>query len=229
MTASTTREAKAVEAALAREAEGEATPAAVEMHDDKTRENRTPAFSRMRMDWNTEDAGVLRQIQDVADSRVAVMFTDAYQILNDLFEIVRTPLTNDDGEILVDRHGWPRWERTQSGRFIEDWDALGHKAREEFLFQITTRLFDWEQRKAESWAEAMFAKAQWEERFAITFFETPEGGRKTDEAMTQRARLGSREERYFALFEAAVSRKVDALVESMTRIAQRLKDSLYGG
>lgn len=73
----------------------------------------------------------------------------------------------------------------------------------------------------------MFSKAQWEERFALAFNDTTAGGRKTDEAMTQKARAGSRDERYFAIFESLYSRKADALVRSLERLGQRLKDSLY--
>lgn len=222
------REAKAVEAAVAREIEGAETPAEVEVHEDKTKEMRTPGFSRMRFDWNGPDATVMQTILQVADDRVAVAFTDAYQIMNDIYEIVRVKKVDPEtGEVVTGRHGWPLWETTDSGRFVEDYGRLGEKERDTFMFQIVTRLFDWEQRSAEHWAEAMFAKAQWEERFAISFSDTSEGGRKTDEAMTQRGRLGSREERYFALFEAAVSRKSEALVKSMERISQRLKDSIY--
>lgn len=223
----TEREAKAVEAAIEREQEGADQPAEVRVHEDETKEMRTPGFSRMRFDWG-EHASMMQMILQVADDRVAVAFTDAYQIINDIYEIVREKSYDPQtGEIRVDRHGWPIWERTESGRYVEDYSRLGIKEREEFLFQITTRLFDWEQRAAEHWAEAMFAKAMWEERFALSFMDTSEGGRKTDEAMTQRGRLGSREERYFALFESAVSRKVDAIVKSLERLSQRLKDSLY--
>lgn len=218
---------KAVQAAIERTAEEHETPAEVDPHDDRTKENRTPGFSRMRFDWHGQDAQVMSTILQVADDRVLVLFPDAYQILNDLYAIVREPDHDEDGVMLTDRHGWPLWKRSQSGLFIEDWERLGHKDRETFLFRISTRLFDWEQKAADRWTEAMFAKAMWEERFAHAFFENEEGGRKTDEAMTQRARRGSREERYFALFESAISRKADALVRSLERLAQRLKDSLY--
>ena len=219
---------RAVEAALAKEGEGAEQPAEVEMHDDKTREMRTPGFTRMRFEWAPQDQSVITMIKQRADDHVAMAFTGCYQILNDIYGIVRQQAADEKtGELLTDRHGWPVWAKTPSGRFIEDYEQLGHKERENFLFQIATHMFDWEQKQAEAWAEAMFAKAQWEERYAISFTDDSLGGRKTDEAMTQRARTGSREERYFALYESAISRKIDALVKSMDRIQQRLKDSLY--
>lgn len=224
----TVAEEKAVEAAIEKASEDADKTAEVEMHEDRTKEMRTPGFSRMRTDWHGPDAHMIATILETADNRVLVNFSDAYQIMNDLYDVVRVRRADPKtGEELTDKHGFPVWETSPSGRYIEDYSKLGIKEREEFLFQITARLFDWEQRAADAWGEAMFAKAQWEERFAIAFSDTSEGGRKTDEAMTQRGRLGSRDERYFAIFESLYSRKADALVKSLERLSQRLKDSMY--
>jgi hypothetical protein len=218
---------KAVQAAIDKEIEGHETPAEVDLHDDRTREMRTPGFSRMRVDWNGPDATVIAAVIKMADDRVAVKYTDAYQIMNDLYMIVRLPMADQQtGEIITNRHGWPEWERTESGRYVEDYSRLGIKEKDDFLMQITTRLFDWEQMAAENWAEAMFAKAQWEERFSTAFTNPAEGTRRTDEGLTQHARYDSREERYFAIFESLVSRKSDALVKSMERIALRLSQTI---
>jgi hypothetical protein len=46
------------------------------------------------------------------------------------------------------------------------------------------------------------------------------------EDRTQNGHLGAREERYLAIFLAARSRKAEALVKSMDRIGQRLKDTI---
>jgi hypothetical protein len=221
------RQEKAVEAAIERESEEADKPAEVDPHVDRTKEMRTPGFSRMRTEWDGPDAHLVGVIRQMADDRVFTDYVDAYEIINDIYEVVRQQVADENGEIIKDSHGYPVWERTESGRYIEDYSRLGRKEREEFLFQIVTRLFDWEQRAADAWAEAMFSKAQWEERFAIAFSDKALGGRQTDESMTQRGRLGSREERYFAIFESYYSRKCEALVKSMERLSQRLKDSLY--
>jgi hypothetical protein len=223
----TDRQAKQVDAAIERESEEHDKPAEVDPHEDRTREMRTPGFSRMRTEWDGPDAHLIGVIRQLADDRVFADYVDAYEIINDIYEIVRQPVGDANGEPVLDSHGYPVWERTESGRFIEDYSRLGRKEREEFLFQIVTRLFDWEQRSADAWAEAMFAKAQWEERFAIAFADKALGGRQTDESMTQRGRLGSRQERYFAIFQSYYSRKCEALVKSLERLSQRLKDSLY--
>lgn len=198
----------------------------VDPHEDRTREMRTPGFSRMRTDWHSHDAAMMGSIIEIVESRVMVNFGDVYQIMNDLYDLVRQPkIDPQSAEIITDKYGWPIWEQTDSGRYIEDWSMLGHKQRDTYLMEITSRMVDWEQRAADAWGEAMFAKAQWEERFSLTFQEDT-GSRQTDEMRTQRARSESREERYFAIFQSLYSRKADALVRSMERLSQRLKDTL---
>jgi hypothetical protein len=179
----------------------------------------------MRHEWSAEDQPVIGSILRMVEDRMQSNFTDAYLILNDIYDIVREPECNEHGEIKVDRYGWVIWAKSDTGRYIEDYSRLGIKERDNFVQQITTRLFDWEQRAGDAWTEAMFAKAEWEQRFAHEFFNDTHGGRKTDEAMTQRARSGSREERYFALFLSGYSRKADALVRSLERIALRLSQT----
>lgn len=223
----TESQVRAAEAALEEVKEGAEEPLTEDPHDDRTREQTHLSFTRMRTDWHGADAGIMHQIRSQVDHRILVNFGDAYKILNDIYEVVRERDCDEEtGEILVDQHNFPVWKRSESGRFIEDYSRLGIKQREEFLFQISTRLVDWEQQAADAWGEAMFAKGIWEEQFTNSFFEET-GGRKTDEAMTQRGRLGSRDERYFALYLSYYSRRADALMKSMERLSMRLSQGLY--
>lgn len=199
--------------------------AEVDLHEDRTRENRTPGFSRMRTDWTGSDAIVVAQVTGIVDNRILMNFADAYSVMHELYEVVREPVTDAEGTILKDAHGFTIWRRNGSGAYVEDYSRLTTKDRESLLFQITTRIFEWEQRAADAWGEAMFAKAQFEERFALTFASAP-GTRPTVDDRTQHARSEAREERYFAIFQSLYSRKAEAIVRSMTLLSQRLKDTL---
>lgn len=200
-------------------------PAEVELHEDRTRELRTPGFSRMRTEWDGADGLVIASVMGQVDNLVLQNFSDAYGVMHELYEIVREPVVNEQtGEILKDAHGWTVWKRSPSNVWIEDYSRLGHKQREHLLFQITTRIFEWEQRAANAWGEAMYAKAMFEERFALTFQDTP-GNRPTVDDRTQYARGSAVEERYFAIFQSLYSRKCEALVRSLTLLGQRLKDT----
>jgi hypothetical protein len=224
MTTSPTTERQA-EAALADVVADLDTPTEVDLHEDRTREVRTPGFSRMRTEWDGPDAVTVAQVQGIVQNRIMVRFASAYAIMNELYEIVRDPVVAniETGELRTDDFGFPLWQTTSSGSYVEDYSRLTHKDRENLLFQITTNLFAWEQAAAEAWGEAMFAKAQFEERFALTFAEAP-GGRPTEADRTNFARTSAREERYFAIFQSLYSRRADAIVRTMTLLGQRLRD-----
>lgn len=203
--------------------------AITEPHDDavlpeeRERTFRNPGFSRMRTEWNSEDHAVIQHAKGVVEGRLLENFSDAYQVMYEVYDLVRTPLTDDKGVIETDQWGFTLWARNPSGSYEEDWSRLTSKERQNLLFTITTRIFDWEQRAADAWGEAMFAKAQFEEQFAIGFDE-PE--KATVDHRRARANLAARDERYFAIFLTLYSRKADAVVRTMSLLGQRLKDSM---
>jgi hypothetical protein len=199
---------------------------------------RTTGFSRMPLDWKgeptsaagedpTSDKMMIERIHAVVRRAIDKEFLDALEVLDELHSIVRTARMDDDG-FMVDASGRPVWETNDLGMPLEDYSRLGSKERERFIYQISTRLFDWRSRAVEAWAEAMFAKALWEDAFSIGYEEPPAGTRVTIEDRTARGRLRSREERYFAIFKTYYSKQADVLVESFELLCQRLKDMHLG-
>jgi hypothetical protein len=185
---------------------------------------RTPGFSRMRIVWRSEDRPIISSAKDAVEQALLRQFEDAYLVMNQVLELVRTPEIDPATEQpLRDNFGFVIWKRTPSGSFEEDWSRLTNRAKQALLFTITTRIFDWKQRAADAWGEAMFAKAQWEERHAIAYDAPMQG---TIEDRTAAAAIDAREERYFAIFTTWYSRKADALVGTLELLAQRLKDSM---
>lgn len=185
---------------------------------------RHPNFSRMRTDWRGDDAVVVATVSGAIEKRIMANFKDAYQIMHDLFMIVREPEIDEvSGKVHKDIHGWPIWKRTSSGSWVEDFSKLGRTERDNFLFSITTRMFAWEQAAADAWGEAMLAKALWEEAYSVAFDEPMAGTISDRDAV---AKKNVAEDRYFAVFVSAYSRKADAVVRSMTNLALRLRDSL---
>jgi hypothetical protein len=209
-----------------REASEEAEQSAeVRVHEDHTRETKTPGFSRMRTEWHGEDAVQVASLRHIVEGRILHLFPDAFVLMNDLYEQVREPVRDPDtGFPLTDAHGFSVWARTESGAFIEDYSRLGIREREDFLFRITTNIFEWKQTQADLWGDAMFAKAQWEEAMSAGFVAPT--GRMTVDDRTHRGRVNSTDERYFAIFQALLSRRADAVVDSLTLLGQRLKDSM---
>lgn len=193
------------------------------MPEERERKFRTPGFSRMRFDWSPEDRVVVSMAQRSVEERVLANFADAYQTMYEVYDLVRTPVTDEAGEPRKDEYGFTIWRRSPSGSYDEDWTKLSLKEKERFLFEITTRMFEWEQRAADAWGESMFAKAQWEERFAIAF-DAPMAGTVDDRRAA--GNKDATEERYFAIFVTLYSRKADAIVRSLALLGQRLKDSM---
>lgn len=191
--------------------------------DDPRSKHRTPGFARMRTDWKGEDRKIVQQAKDAVDGRIIHNFAGAYEVMNQVYDIVRTPARDDHGVIIHDRYGFTVWAKNENGTYDEDFTRLSHKDREHLLFLITTRLFEWSQAAADAWAEAMFAKAQWEERFSLGF-DAPVSGTVDDRRAA--GNLDAREERYFAIFVSTYSRKADSIVRSMELLGQRLKDAM---
>lgn len=198
----------------------------VDLHDDRTQEFSHLGLSRMRMDWSAGDAQAMAGIHQMIENVILEHFGSAYQIMNDLYEIVREPKVLEGGEIETDEHGWTVWERNESGAYIEDYSRLGSKEVKDFLFKITTRLFQWEQDAAKLWGDSMFAKAVWEQAIGQAYQDSRSQGARTVEDRTQAARVSAREARLFGIFQSVISRRADAVVKSMTNLAQRLKDVL---
>jgi hypothetical protein len=203
----------------------------------ESRRFRTTGFARMPLDWKgrptssagedrDSDAMMIERIHSVVRRAIDKQFLDALEVLDELYGIVRTARV-EDGEFLVDSSGHPFWETNELGMPLEDYSRLGSKERERFIYQITIRLFDWQSRSVEAWAEAMFAKALWEEEFAAGYEEVA-NPKATIEDRTARGRLRSRDARYFAIFKTYYSKQADVLVKSFELLNQRLKDMHQG-
>lgn len=190
---------------------------------ERRRMFKTPGFARMRLDWEGDDRAVVQRAQSSVEGRINRLFADALGLMYDLYDVVRTPEATEDGERKVDHLGLTVWKRKPSGDFEEDWTRLTQRQKEDFLFRITTRLFDWEQRAADLWMDSMFAKAQWEESFAYAY-DRPLAG--TIDDRRAKGNIDSAEERYFAIYQSALSRRADAIVRTMGLLGQRLKDTL---
>jgi hypothetical protein len=196
----------------------------LEMPEERSTLFKTQGFSRMRFVWRNEDARVMNQIHDAVDKLIYKNFREAFLIQLDLYEIVREAEVDEEtGEVIRDRFNMPKWKKSPTGAYIENYSALTSTMRDNFIFRILNVLFDMEQKKEKAWMESMFAKAVFEERFAEAYDEPKSG---TIEARTAKANIAAAEDRYFALFQTAYSRRADSLVRSFTLLNQRLKDSL---
>jgi hypothetical protein len=194
---------------------------------DRTRQFTHTSFSRMRTGWRGDDDTRLAEVKAIADDIIRSEFADAFAVIERIHRYVRTPVVDPStGEIRAYPDGTPMWEADETGMPSENWGQLGDTERQGILLTIATWLFEWEIRSVDKWAEAMFAKVQWEETFARGFIALPGAsitGKPTIDDRTQWGHQFSAEERYFAVFRSVLSRKADALVRSMNRLARLLE------
>lgn len=182
------------------------------------------SFSRMRTDWRPEQASSISRMHAAVSEVMLDRFAGAYRLMYEIYDAVREPLVDEDtGEVVVDEHGFPEWRRTESGAYVEDWSMLTSRQRENFLFQITTSLWEWQQDAADIWGEAMMAKSVWQESFSHHFDAEASG---TVDARTARGNVASAEDRYFAVYASLLSRKAEALCRNMELLGQRTKDTM---
>jgi hypothetical protein len=187
-------------------------PLEPDVHPDRTRQFRTTSFSRMRLEWGPEDKIKIEEIHVVAERILKAKFAVAYDLRNRIWLSVRIPLMRD-GEVVPGADGYPQWESHPNGSPVEDWGLLGDRERDQYLHEVTTHLFEWEQDAVKLWAEAMYAKVEWEQAFAGGYLAPT--GRLTIDDRTQMGHNSSAEQRYFAIFRSALSRHADALIRSM--------------
>jgi hypothetical protein len=188
---------------------------------EHNRKFRSPGLRRMRTDWNSEEGDILRHARDIAEKRITTEFVDAYKILSHIYDIVRIPILVDGQPPLP--NGDVKYQKDAYGEYLEDWEKLTHREKDSLVYQITTRLFAWEQKAANIWQESMLAQVKWEEHYSISY-DAPDS-----KTMGEREAIGRKEaidDRYWAVIVTTYSRRADALVRSMERLAQRLERSM---
>lgn len=184
----------------------------------------TPAFSRMRTDWNSPDREIIGQMRRGADVLIMQSFGEVFDIFYEIYMLVREPVMKTGGEMETDAQGLPIWQKQPgTNSYIENWDRLTYREREIFLFKITAGILRWKQIAIDMWGEAMFARAEFEEAFSHGYEQLP-GDKPTIQDRTARARRLSAEYRYHAVYTSYLSRKADGVIQSVELLGQRLKD-----
>jgi hypothetical protein len=190
-------------------------------------------FSRLRLDWRSEDARDLDRAEAMVDEVIAEEFGEAFAILDEIWSVVRDPEPDpsDPSRQALDEHGDPIWRTLPNGELFEDWSRLGYAQREGLLFRLTTSCFVWEQRTEVYRFRAMWAKFRWRSEFSNAYDKAFDGDRAlirgqkdTIEHRTARAEIASDEDRLFALLQTYLSRRADAVVRSARAVEQRIKD-----
>ena len=179
-------------------------------------------LSRTRTEWPGADRDALMILKAEADRIVKEEFRGYFSVLDRLYRCTRHPAVDQQtGVIKTYPDGTPMWEVDEWGDPAEDWSLLDDHTRDNLLHVLAVRLGEWEMHAADNWAEAMYAKVVWEEKFAQGFVAMPGhqvSGKPTIEDRTQFGNRFSTDERYFAVFKSVVSKKSDAILKAANRL-----------
>lgn len=210
-------------------------PLEPENHPDRTRENTHTGLSRMHIDWSKLDSEEEVAIKAAAMDILKAEFHVAFVVMKRIDRRVRTPLLVIDpvtkkptGEVQHNADGTPMWKLDEDGVPEEDWSLMDDDTRRSLLYTIIRWLHEWELKSVDKWASAMFAKVEWEEKFArgfVVMHGAQPTGRPTIQDRTQWGHLTSAEERYKAVFKTYLSKQADALVRVMIRLQRVLENT----
>lgn len=195
---------------------------------DRTKQFRNTSFSRMRRSWVGDDAVALADIEYAAEQAIDNMFRRALRLIEQLQYIAQIPITVGD-EIQHHPNGTRKVRLDEYGDPVEDWTRLSRADCTNFLFILTTHMYEWESQAVRLWGEAMFAKGIWEQMFSYGFRVLPGAaisGKPTIDDRTQMGHAHSADDRFFGIFCSALSRKADALVRNLNRIQRLLEKTL---
>jgi hypothetical protein len=194
-----------------------------ELPEERERKFQRGLSGRPKMEWAPEQQLNIKAIHDTVDLRLLNTFGDVYRVLNELYEVIRDPVMAN-GQPLRDAQGRVQYRTDGSGLPIEDWGRLTMKERERFLYLITTRLVFWEQKAAETWLESMYGKVEFEQAYATGFRDLDPAMKDTEGTRAASGKIAARDDQYLAVIMTYYSKKAEALVRSMERLSQRLKD-----
>lgn len=204
-------------------------PMVSDPHPDRTQENSRAGFSRMRTDWRGDDARKIIELEALSDRIIRRRLAVAFGVRERVWHHVRSQAWEEGtGELLTYEDGTPRWEKDEFGVPVEDWGLLADRDRLNLLGVIHSHMFEWEMVRANIWAEAMYAKGEWEEIFSRGYTSLPDhvaSGKPTIEDRTNHAQKNAAEERYFALFESALSRKADGIIGAVKGLQRFMENT----
>lgn len=203
-------------------------PMTSDPHPDRTQEVTRAGFSRMRSGWAGDDARMVMELEALSDRIVRSRLAAAFAIIERIQRHVRVPATDRNGEVLTYDDGTPQWEKDEWGIPVEQWELLPDTDRLRLIGLIHSHMLEFELVKANIWAEAMYAKAEWEEIFSRGYTALPDhvvSGKPTIEDRTHYSQKNAAQERYFALYQSALSRKADAVVRTLTGMQRFMENT----
>ena len=180
-------------------------------------------FTKIRFTWKAEDRAMRERIQIAADDMFQEGFTEAINIIDDFYEMLRVP-EQREGIVVRGADGRPVWEKDDQGHFIEDWSQLTGQDVEQTLARIARLRMSLAPRVNELFLDALHARHVASDAYDDAWFEIMDG---TQGDRAARSNRESRQDRYAAYFRYYLWSVADTFMKEIAAFTKLLENIRY--
>lgn len=179
-------------------------------------------YQKINFKWSVEDQAALSQLRVAVDQLVTREFDQALDAIDSFYLQVRIYETSEDGVVLLDHEGRPRWKKDSVGNYVENWDNLTGQDLEKSLFDLERVRFVTAQRVQELFLEAVFAKHVMSDDWHGAYEAVVQG---TQADRTAKANRETREQKYHSFYRYYLWSRADSLQKEIVHL-QRLMEKV---
>lgn len=166
---------------------------------------------RLKVEWSEDDREDLEYIQSSIEERIKSDYAQAFAIEAQMLAKVRTPLPPYMG---------PGWARNQDGSYIEDWSKVTANDMEAFIQAASSEAFFASQKVIDSYAEAVFAKFNYDDAYDEAYSALLTG---TVGDKTAKAKRRTQKERWVALYRTLYYKRAKEVVDRLDAHVRRVE------
>ena len=166
---------------------------------------------RLKVEWSEDEKSDLDFIQQSIEQRIRQDYAQAFAIEEQVLAKVRTPLPPGQG---------PGWARNTDGSYVEDWSRITPKEMEGFVQAASSEAFFASQRVIDSYAEAVFAKFNYDDAYDEAYSGILTG---TVGDKTAKAKRKTQKERWMALYRTLYYKRAKEVVDRLDAHVRRVE------
>lgn len=166
---------------------------------------------RLKVEWSEDEKADIDFIQQSIEERIRLDYAQAFAIEEQVLAKVRTPLPPGQG---------PGWARNMDGSYIEDWSRITPKEMESFVQAASSEAFFASQRVIDSYAEAVFAKFNYDDAYDEAYSGILTG---TVSDKTAKAKRRTQKERWTALYRTLYYKRAKEVVDRLDAHVRRVE------
>lgn len=166
---------------------------------------------RLKVEWSEDEKADIDFIQQSIEERIRLDYAQAFAIEEQVLAKVRTPLPPGQG---------PGWARSMDGSYIEDWSRITPKEMESFVQAASSEAFFASQRVIDSYAEAVFAKFNYDDAYDEAYSGILTG---TVSDKTAKAKRRTQKERWTALYRTLYYKRAKEVVDRLDAHVRRVE------